>query len=411
MRRTKYEPLLILNLSNGSDVRMTSSVLIVILLSLSINAAVGGYFRILAKNQYEPIAFNFWASSCFVYCAGLIISTTTFIFPSINSLTAVAGLLYLTASFLLLHGFLSFNIQCVRSTVKRTGNRTFGLALLTIIVVSPMPELRDAVTSFFIALIFLLCFKSFQSQLWKTLQGISVLLRSVLLLHFFIMMARSGLTLGAYHLEWEANVQLYIAVTIGLHVLLCIATSALLPFIILTKEKGEWEALANYDELTGVFGRRAFIRKVLKRLKSNNVEPFTLLVIDIDHFKCINDTYGHPVGDKVLKSVAQCLQNQLRERDVIGRIGGEEFAVIIHHQRSHEAFEIADRLRESVSSLTVDCDDEDINVTISIGMSSSNNVEDTWNTLFNRADKELYNAKNGGRNKVSPEFTAETRLA
>ncbi len=225
------------------------------------------------------------------------------------------------------------------------------------------------------------------------------------------MMARAGLTTGATYYGLAANLQLFITVCVGLHVLLCLATSALLPFIILSKEKGEWEAMANFDELTGVFGRRAFIRTVLKRLKSKRRRPFTLLVIDIDFFKAINDNYGHPEGDKVLKSVAQCLQEQLREGDIIGRLGGEEFGVIISHQQPQHSYAIADRLRESVSALSIQSGSEPINVTISVGMSSSNNVEDTWYTLFDRADKELYNAKKGGRNKVSPEFVAETKLA
>jgi len=398
-------------LSSVVGVKMTNSVLIVLLLSLAINAAVGGYFRILAKNQYEPVAFNFWASSCFVYCIGLIGSGFAMIMPSISILGTLAGLLYLTASFLLLHGFLSFNIQCVRSTVKRTGNRIFVFAVFFILGVSWYPELVEPATSFFIALMFLFCFQSFQSQQWKTIQGISVLLRSILFIHFIVMMARAGLTTGATYYGLASNLQLFITVCVGLHVLLCLATSALLPFIILSKEKGEWEAMANFDELTGVFGRRAFIRTVLKRLKSKSRRPFTLLVIDIDFFKAINDNYGHPEGDKVLKSVARCLQEQLREDDIVGRIGGEEFAVLVSHQQSQHAYAIADRLRESVSALSILSGSEPIAVTISVGMSSSNNVEDTWNTLFDRADKELYNAKKGGRNKVSPEFVPETKLA
>lgn len=390
---------------------MENSILIVLLLSLAINVAVGGYFRILAKNQYEPVAFNFWASSCFVYCLGLLSSALAISAPGISALGVVAGLLYLTASFLLLHGFLSFNIQCVRSTVKRTGNRVFLFAVFFIVGMSWYPELVEPATSFFIALMFLFCFQSFQSQQWKTIQGISVLLRSILFIHFIVMTARAGLTTGATYYGLAANLQLFITVCVGLHVLLCLATSALLPFIILSKEKGEWEAMANFDELTGVFGRRAFIRTVLKRLKSKRRRPFTLLVIDIDFFKAINDNYGHPEGDKVLKSVAQCLQEQLREGDIIGRLGGEEFGVIISHQQPHHAYAIADRLRESVSALSIQSGSEPINVTISVGMSSSNNVEDTWNTLFDRADKELYNAKKGGRNQVSPEFVAETKLA
>ena len=121
---------------------------------------------------------------------------------------------------------------------------------------------------------------------------------------------------------------------------------------------------------------------------------------DIDYFKSVNDTYGHAVGDLVLKTVSRVIKNQLRDYDIAGRYGGEEFVVLLPHTKLDEAQMVAERLRKAVENKKIDIskilpDKGDINVTISLGVSQYKD-----NEFIQEADKALYEAKDSGRNKV-----------
>ena len=123
------------------------------------------------------------------------------------------------------------------------------------------------------------------------------------------------------------------------------------------------------------------------------------MMIDIDFFKKVNDTYGHASGDEVLRTVASVIKAQLRESDIPARYGGEEFAVLLPYTHIDEAKIVGERLRKAVEETTVQLDDLTINVTISMGLAEFTQ-EETGEELFARADKALYEAKDGGRNRV-----------
>ncbi len=130
--------------------------------------------------------------------------------------------------------------------------------------------------------------------------------------------------------------------------------------------------------------------------------PLTLLMLDIDYFKQINDEYGHPAGDEVLRKVADCLRARLRAQDIAGRVGGEEFLVVLPQTSLHGALELAESLRSSVQALCVlAADGREISLTISIGVSTLEVVPGLeGTTLIAAADAALYRAKNKGRNRV-----------
>jgi len=162
--------------------------------------------------------------------------------------------------------------------------------------------------------------------------------------------------------------------------------------------------LASTDPMTELYNRRAFfdISNLEVSGAKSNEEHLTCLVIDIDHFKRINDTYGHDVGDKVITAVSKLMVLNTRTKDHIGRIGGEEFAVLMPKTNSEAAYQIADRLRENISKHTIAVDGhEAIKITVSIGLSTlTNDNNETIHTLLKRADTALYKAKNNGRNQV-----------
>jgi len=170
------------------------------------------------------------------------------------------------------------------------------------------------------------------------------------------------------------------------------------------------EKLATTDGLTGLNNHRTFqefMDKELERAQRYN-RPLSFLLTDIDHFKSFNDTYGHPVGDMVLREVAACIRNAVRTNDIPARYGGEEFAVIVPESDEQGAAIIAERIRRSVESRVIVNDGKELRVTISIGCASFPPHGETKQELIDNADKALYAAKRSGRNRVciySPEMT------
>lgn len=166
----------------------------------------------------------------------------------------------------------------------------------------------------------------------------------------------------------------------------------------LIKVNDQLETLASTDLLTGLKNRRFFQEKMLERVMMFREKQryFSLLVVDIDHFKSINDTYGHPIGDLVLGNLAGPPQTVSRSTDVVARYGGEEFVVILPDCEEEQAIGIAERYRSQVAS----ADWGEYNITVSIGAATVVE-EDTEKSLFQRADNALYASKTGGRNRVT----------
>ena len=158
---------------------------------------------------------------------------------------------------------------------------------------------------------------------------------------------------------------------------------------------------ATLDALTNLNNRRQFETRLGQEIsitkRQNN--PLCAMMIDIDFFKKVNDTYGHAAGDEVLREVAARIKTHLRESDIPSRYGGEEFAVLLPYTHIEEAKIVGERLRKAVESKPVELDNQTINVTISMGLAEYNRKE-SGEELFERADKALYEAKTSGRNRV-----------
>ncbi len=157
------------------------------------------------------------------------------------------------------------------------------------------------------------------------------------------------------------------------------------------------------DALTGLLNRRAFendLKKELAKIKRYKY-PLSLVMVDIDHFKNINDSFGHRVGDKMLQKLAEVLKKGIRETDSAYRYGGEEFMIILPHTKGDEACRLAERLRNKIAvfRFLVKHPQTSIKITISIGVTQANQGEDV-DEIINRVDSALYEAKNQGRNRT-----------
>jgi len=165
---------------------------------------------------------------------------------------------------------------------------------------------------------------------------------------------------------------------------------------------GEFEKLAYLDALTNTLNRRKFrevFAQVFSQAKNLN-EPLSILALDLDRFKKINDTYGHDVGDIVLKEFAKLVQKILRPSDYIARMGGEEFTVLLSNTDEESALEVANRILLQVENMDLSELNEELKVTVSIGVSTCK-AESSMDGLMKIADEKLYQSKTEGRNRVS----------
>jgi len=166
--------------------------------------------------------------------------------------------------------------------------------------------------------------------------------------------------------------------------------------------KRELEKRATTDDLTLLANRRKCLEQAnheLKRSKRTQ-QDFCLMILDLDHFKRVNDTYGHAMGDKVLFQVAQTFQKNIRETDLAGRLGGEEFFILLPDTKLDEAWTLAERIRKAVESINMAQNGDCFSITTCIGLTQVNHKEQSISDMLLRADDALYLAKNNGRNRV-----------
>ncbi|GGF82934.1 GGDEF domain-containing protein [Azorhizobium oxalatiphilum] len=189
---------------------------------------------------------------------------------------------------------------------------------------------------------------------------------------------------------------LALAIAIGLFCVVGLNSGAI--FMVLDR-------LASCDELTGLANRRALLRAG-EGLFNNAVarqRPLSVLLVDLDHFKSVNDRYGHRTGDRVLQLFAQIAREEVRSGDLLGRYGGEEFCIVLRSLGSDPAAAVAERLRARVAQDLATLDGRPIGVTVAIGLASRDTQDrtiDTIHALIDAADHALYAAKDGGRNRV-----------
>ncbi len=172
-----------------------------------------------------------------------------------------------------------------------------------------------------------------------------------------------------------------------------------------TERRNMEEALrdmASRDPLTGIYNRRSFMELARSQIARAHryQEPMSVFVLDVDHFKLINDTYGHATGDDALRMVAGGCQSILREYDILGRLGGEEFVVILPGATADESRVVAERVRRHLARMPIPGPEGRFHLTSSIGIASVEGASDTLEKAIHRADLALYRAKREGRNRV-----------
>ena len=163
-----------------------------------------------------------------------------------------------------------------------------------------------------------------------------------------------------------------------------------------------YQVLAGHDELTGLYNRRYFTGAAEQELQraERYHRDISLILIDIDHFKLINDTYGHQAGDAVIKDMAEVMRQNFREADLFGRYGGEEFIALLPETQVLEAEVIAERIRNMINQRCIKFEQNEITYSVSIGITQGQPGRQQLDQLVGRADKALYQAKTNGRDRI-----------
>lgn len=163
----------------------------------------------------------------------------------------------------------------------------------------------------------------------------------------------------------------------------------------------EVEYRAAYDVLTEIYNRGEIIKRSLE-IYEKSKETTCLIMIDIDDFKKINDTYGHIMGDKVLKEVACAIKSSIRKEDLVGRYGGEEFLVTLPCSTLETAQVVAERIRKSVENMRLNCEEQvKLQTSVSLGVTHCKDLKDSFEEIVRCADEALYCSKTSGKNRVN----------
>jgi diguanylate cyclase (GGDEF)-like protein len=169
------------------------------------------------------------------------------------------------------------------------------------------------------------------------------------------------------------------------------------------KLEDELLKLATTDPLTGASNRRHFITRASAELERcrRYGSQLAVFMLDIDHFKQVNDSYGHDIGDEVLQRLADCCHQELRSNDIFGRFGGEEFAAVLVETDQPQAERACQRLLDKIVALKIRTPQKNIGITVSMGLTMHIANDLTIDSLLKRADDALYQAKNAGRNQIA----------
>ncbi|MBI3772871.1 MAG: GGDEF domain-containing protein [Gammaproteobacteria bacterium] len=213
----------------------------------------------------------------------------------------------------------------------------------------------------------------------------------------------SLLTIIGYFISEPGGIHYMVLINRG--IALAVIWAACIIMVIHFSSLAELKTMAILDHVTGLYNRHYFFIQAERILKgwTRYKTPVTLMLIDMDDFKKINDTYGHDAGDRVLKHVADTLKQCLRDVDVIARIGGEEFVVLLPSTTIDAGDVVAEKVRSAIENITLTYQQQEIKVTVSIGVVAASRRWQLIGDLLKAADKLLYQAKHRGKNHVAIE--------
>jgi len=384
-----------------------------LLLSVAINLLIGGLLWAIFKLRSRQHCFRLWALACLAFAAGTLFAGAR-AFIEAPWITVFLAHTFLGLSPLLVFaGLQHFSGSAWRRTRRfRHALRLSAACYLLILLFSFQSDLLNArlLTALFSGAIFSVAVYTL-SKLDTTPSLPAGVLKVLLTMHGVLMMSQA-LVIGV---DWlgmnQTNTGFLLRLILVNHILLTTATALALPLLAFTQSERRLRFLAERDSLTGLYNRRSLFREGIRAFDTTvqSQAHLAVLMMDLDHFKQVNDRWGHAAGDEALRLVARTLRNELRDDDIIGRVGGEEFAVVLRITDDDDVRIITRRLLDAIANNGQEVQGLPLHISASIGGVEKTDRHKTFADMMVEADTALYNAKDKGRNRVEfGELTPET---
>lgn len=368
-----------------------------ITVTLLVNLVIGFYLYVLYRRRPKDTCFLLWSYSCFSFVIGGVCASLRGVDFPVFITYFVADLLLISAPVMVFLGLVRFSRFRFTKSKRKRGVWLFGACVVALFLSQNSPLISGLIAAFAVAYTFWLCAQLLKKSVLKE-PLYTGLLRSIFILHSAVMLIQAlfyYLTKDQLHINNMPETTIY---TLLSHLLLTTFTALLLPWLSFLKLERRLTLKSQRDGLTMLSNREYFFNQVEQVWANNNKTPIVVMMIDIDHFKSVNDQHGHGTGDIVLKGVASILSKGLRASDLLGRIGGEEFAAVLSRIDMATAQKVGDRLRQQISEQMYLVGDKKIQLTVSIGVVIAVPGQHTSMKAFKAADDALYQSKNSGRN-------------
>lgn len=369
----------------------------IISISILLNVIIGAFLLSLYFLRQQP-SYLYWGSSCLLFVFAQITASLR-VFIDLPLITHyLADLLIISAPLAAILG-----IHAYSQSDKKYHKACAFVLILSMLILLPVHDspLNQIISTAIIAI----CF-SYAAFALRKLQVERIihlaLLKLCFVIHALIMLVQFLLLVSDYKGDINTDLSHILAVILISHIIITTLTAMIWPLMMFLESEQILSDLANRDPLTGLLNRRSFImisNNYLEQANSNLTE-LCALMIDIDFFKKVNDQYGHETGDEALKWVAKKIKSQLREHDLVARIGGEEFAVILPSTSQTQGESLSERIRLAIHNDSFQYQQHSIKLSISVGIITHKSGTNNVNELLAEADKGLYKAKLNGRNQV-----------